>query len=162
MHRMAVINRKRERSVPAISTSSLPDVIFMILFFFMVTTTMRGEEVLVRTRLPEAGAAANLKREIPVVPIHIGSPDGEQAGDPLIQIGGAFRCVEEVAGCIVAEREKLDVSDRSRMVISLRVDKGVRMGVVSDVKRELRKAGVTKVFYASRKTHGDPKPDFRE
>ena len=56
----------------------------MILFFFMVTTTMRGEEVLVRTRLPEAGAAANLKRDTPVVPVHIGSPDEEQAGDPRI------------------------------------------------------------------------------
>ena len=58
--------------MPPISTASLPDVIFMILFFFMVSTTMRDQELLVRYKLPEATEVQKLEKKSLVSFIHIG------------------------------------------------------------------------------------------
>lgn len=38
---MAKFKKDGKRETPAISTASLPDIVFMLLFFFMVSTTMR-------------------------------------------------------------------------------------------------------------------------
>ena len=61
---MAVMKKKGNKGLPAISTASLPDVIFMILFFFMVSTTMRDQEVLVRFKLPEASEVQKLEKKL--------------------------------------------------------------------------------------------------
>ena len=71
---MAVMKKKGNKSLPPISTASLPDVIFMILFFFMVSTTMRDQELLVRYKLPEATEVQKLEKKSLVSFIHIGPP----------------------------------------------------------------------------------------
>ena len=60
---MAVMKKKGNKGLPPISTASLPDVIFMILFFFMVSTTMRDQELLVRYKLPEATEVQKLEKK---------------------------------------------------------------------------------------------------
>ena len=60
---MAVMKKKGSKGLPPISTASLPDVIFMILFFFMVSTTMRDQELLVRYKLPEATEVQKLEKK---------------------------------------------------------------------------------------------------
>ena len=71
---MAVMKKKGSKGLPPISTASLPDVIFMILFFFMVSTTMRDQELLVRYKLPEATEVQKLEKKSLVSFIHIGPP----------------------------------------------------------------------------------------
>ena len=75
---MAVMQKKGKKELPAISTSSLPDVIYMILFFFMVSTSMRDQELLVRYKLPEATEVQKLEKKSLVSYIHIG--DAGQVG----------------------------------------------------------------------------------
>ena len=76
---MAVMKKKGNKGLPPISTASLPDVIFMILFFFMVSTTMRDQELLVRYKLPEATEVQKLEKKslvsyIPVSYTHLTLP----------------------------------------------------------------------------------------
>ena len=73
---MAVIKKKGNKSLPPISTASLPDVIFMILFFFMVSTTMRDQELHVKYQVPEATEVQKLEKKSLVSYIHIGEPIG--------------------------------------------------------------------------------------
>ena len=93
---MAVMKKDGgKKEVPAISTASLPDVIFMILFFFMVSTTMRDQEVLVRYKLPSATEIQKLEKKNLVSYINIGVPvshmQAKYGTAPRIQLNDSFK-----------------------------------------------------------------------
>ena len=98
---MAVMKKDGgKKEVPAISTASLPDVIFMILFFFMVSTTMRESDKLVMVKLPEASETAKLERKDLASYINIGTPvkdkQAEYGTDARIQLNDSFRNVSDI------------------------------------------------------------------
>ena len=126
---MAVMKKKGGKSLPPISTASLPDVIFMILFFFMISTTMRDQELLVRYKLPTATEVQKLEKKSLVSFIHI-------------------------LDFIAAERDKLNESDRALMTVCLKADDQTKMGIITDVKQELRRANALKLSYAASKSMG--------
>ena len=65
--------RKKKKGLPALSTASLPDIVFMLLFFFMVTTKMRETSLLVDTpRLPSATEVKKLENKSLVSTIYVG------------------------------------------------------------------------------------------
>ncbi|MDR2936345.1 MAG: biopolymer transporter ExbD [Rikenellaceae bacterium] len=152
---MAVIRKKEKREVPAIGTSSLPDVVFMILFFFMATSTMREQELLVQYKLPEATEIQKLEKKSLVSYIHIGPPSRamrQKFGDtPRIQLNDTYRTAADIGQFIASERDKLGEADRPFMMVSLKADQATRMGVVTDVKQELRRAEALKVTYVATK-----------
>ncbi len=155
---MAVMRKKGDRSVPPISTASLPDVIFMLIFFFMVSTQMRDQELLVRYRLPEATEVQKLEKKSLVSFIHIGPPSlGMQAKfgtAPRIQLNDAYRSARDIGDFIAAERDQLNEADKASMTICLKADQGTKMGIITDVKQELRRANALKISYAASKTLG--------
>lgn len=57
-----------------IPTSSMPDVVFMLLFFFMVTTVLRETSINVKQHLPEATMLKKLARKSLVAYMYIGEP----------------------------------------------------------------------------------------
>ena len=120
---MAVIKKKGNKSLPPISTASLPDVIFMILFFFMVSTTMRDQELHVKYQVPEATEVQKLEKKSLVSYIHIGEPIGvwrEQYGPaPRIQLNDAFKTAQDIGQFVAAERDKLNESERALMTCLL-------------------------------------------
>ena len=61
---MGKFNKSGGREMPALNTSSLPDMIFAILFFFMVTTTMREVTLMVKFKIPEASEVQKLEKKI--------------------------------------------------------------------------------------------------
>ncbi|MDR2938154.1 MAG: biopolymer transporter ExbD [Prevotellaceae bacterium] len=152
---MANFGRKKKGGMPAISTASLPDVVFMLLFFFMVSTTMRKGEVLVKTILPEATEYAKLERKSLVSYIYIGSPikayQAKFGTEPRIQLNDTYKSLNDIRDFIASEREARDEADRQYMTTSLKVDKDTRMGIVTDVKQELRKVSALKINYSTRK-----------
>ncbi len=152
---MAVMKKKGNKSVPAVSTSSLPDIIYMLLFFFMVTTVMREVELQVQIRLPEATEIQKLEKKSLVSYIYVGPPTRAMAakwGDsPRIQLNGAYKRAAEITDFIAAERDKLSESDRNAMTVSLKADRNIRMGIISDIKQELRKANALKLSYTAQK-----------
>ena len=153
---MAVMKKKGNKSAPAIQTSSLPDIIFMLLFFFMVSTTMREITLIVKTQMPEATEISKLEKKSLVSYIYIGVPTNVKAyGDsPRIQLNNDYKSPAEILEYITAEREKLSEADRPQMTVSLKIDRGVRMGIVTEVKTELRRANALKICYVAQKSLG--------
>lgn len=151
---MAVMKKKGKKVAPGIQTSSLPDIIFMLLFFFMVSTTMREVELLVKTKMPAATEIAKLEKKSLVSYIYIGKPVNERNyGDrPRIQLNSDFKTEKEILDYVAAEKDKLSEADRSQMTISLKIDENVKMGIVQDVKTELRRANALKICYVAQKT----------
>lgn len=141
--------------MPSLSTASLPDIVFMLLFFFMVSTTMREQQVKVRVRLPAATEVAKLEKKSLTSFIYIGTPNREfqaiYGTDAHIQLNDSFRTLEDIRDFISSEREKLDEADRGFMTVALKIDEDARMGMVTDVKQELRKASALKISYIARK-----------
>ena len=150
---MSRFKQKGSKGVPAISTASMPDIIFMLLFFFMVTTTMRETSVLVKIRAPEAQEVQKLEKKSLVSFIHIGPPLQVKiyGTESRIQLNDRFATVDEIQEFVAKEREARDEADKKFITTSLKVDGDVKMGVVSDIKQELRKAGAFKINYSTRK-----------
>ena len=139
--------------MPGISTASLPDIVFMLLFFFMVSTTMREVTVNVRQRLPSATEVRKLEKKSLVSYIYIGQPRTAfqrlLGTEPRIQLNDQFATTVDIAAFIASEREARDESEIPFMTTSLKVDNEVRMGVVDDVKQALRRANALKINYST-------------
>ncbi|MFO8020849.1 MAG: biopolymer transporter ExbD [Perlabentimonas sp.] len=152
---MAKFARKGKNKMPAISTASLPDIVFMLLFFFMVSTTLRETEMLVSIKLPQASEVVKLEKKSLVSYIYIGTPARQYQGvfgtDSRIQLNDTFQTLVDIRDFISSERDALSEAERTMLTISLKVDENTRMGIVTDVKQELRKASALKISYSARK-----------
>ncbi|NMM50707.1 ExbD/TolR family protein [Marinigracilibium pacificum] len=140
--------RKRNKASQEIPTAALPDIIFMLLFFFMVTTVIRQDNVLVDQKLPTAKDITKLERKSLVSHLYIGKPKESKYGEePLVQANDAFVRMDELVLWVTQERDKLDEVDKNAMTVSLKVDRETKMGLVSDVQQELREANALKIMY---------------
>jgi len=144
---------KKGKESPGINTSSLPDIIFMLLFFFMVTTTMREVTYKVKMKLPEATEVQKLEKKSLVSYIYVGPPVNSRlyGSNTRIQLNDQFANVDDIAEFVQIERQNRPESDRKLITTSLKVDSDTRMGIVTDIKQELRKSGAFKINYSSRK-----------
>lgn len=150
---MAKFRKGKKSGIPPISTASLPDIIFMLLFFFMVTTTIRDTTLKVKVIQPFATEVKKLEKKSLVSYIYIGRPQNVSmyGTAPRIQLNDAFATADQIREFISSEREKMSEIDRNKMSVSLKADGDVDMGIVTDVKQELRKASALKLNYASKK-----------
>ncbi len=148
---MGRFKKETAKGTPKINTASLPDIIFMLLFFFMVTTVMRETTLYVRTSLPSATEIQQLERRSLVSFIYIGPPLQSQVfgTEPRIQLYDAFATVDDIASFIESERQATQEAERPLMTTSLKVDSETRMGIVTDVKQELRKVNALRVNYST-------------
>ncbi len=152
---MAKFERKGKGGLPEVSTASLPDIVFMLLFFFMVSTVMRETTLKIEQKLPGATEVKKMEKKSLVSYINIGKPKGSfqvmYGTEPRIQLNDAFAKVADIRDYVAAEREKMDEKERPLMTVSLKVDEKTKMGIVVDVKQELRKASALKINYSTRK-----------
>lgn len=152
---MRKFKKKAGKELPPISTASLPDVVFMLLFFFMVTTTMREVSYKVNIKLPSATETSKLERKSLVSYIYVGEPLPQYQTTygiaPRIQLNDQFANIEDIQSYIAAEHEAHAEEERPLMTTSLKIDENTRMGIVSDIKQELRKAGALNIIYSSDK-----------
>lgn len=134
-----------------INTASLPDIIFMLLFFFMVTTTMRETTLFVRNTLPPATEIQKLERKSLVSFIYIGAPlqDNIFGTEPRIQLNDAFANINEIASFVEAERQARPEAERPLMITSMKIDRETKMGIVTDVKQELRLVNALNINYST-------------
>ena len=149
---MARFKKKKASGVQKINTSALPDIIFMLLFFFMVATTMRETTLIVKVKVPDATEVQKLEKKSLVSYIYVGQPTKEALGtESRIQLNDSFAEVSDIQEYIAREREARDEADRKFLTTSIKADRLTRMGVITDIKQELRKAGAFKINYSSRK-----------
>ncbi len=148
---MARFRKEKAVKTPKINTASLPDIIFMLLFFFMVTTVMRETTLYVRTQLPSASEIHQLERRSLVSFIYIGPPlqSAVFGTEPRIQLYDSFAGVEDIASFIESERQATPEAERPLMTTSLKVDRDVQMGIVTDVKQELRLVNALRLNYST-------------
>jgi biopolymer transport protein ExbD len=152
---MSKFKKAGSKGLPSINTASLPDIVFMLLFFFMVTTVMRETNLKVSVLIPEATEVKKLEKKSLVSFIYIGKPlknlQKTFGSEPRIQLNDAFATLGDIRDFITSEREQMNENDQKQMTVSLKIDQNTRMGVVTDVKLELRKASALKINYSSRK-----------
>jgi len=129
--------KRRATTKQEIPTTSMPDIVFMLLMFFMVVTTLREVDVLVEFKLPEAQAIEKIENKRLVSYLWVGK-------DGRIQINDSIVRLEEVQSIMYAKRQELP-----NIIVSLRVDKNSDMGLVTDIQQELRKAYCLRINYSA-------------
>ncbi len=138
--------------MPALNTASMPDLVFAILFFFMVTTTMRSEEVMVRMKLPTASEVQKLEKKSLVTYINIGPPMDPALGTATqMQLNDKFAEVSAIGDYIAQEKASMNEADQQLMTVSIKADEETRMQYITDVKQALRQAYALKISYSARK-----------
>lgn len=152
---MSKFGKSNEKEVPGITSSSLSDIVFMLLFFFMVTTQMRETENKVMVNTPTASEVVKLERKDLNSYINIGSPirslQGQYGTEPRIQLNDSFKTTLDIRDFVASERDAMSEADRQFMTVSIRADESVRMGIITDVKQELRRCSALKIMYSARR-----------
>ena len=150
---MAKFNKKKDGDLPAVSTASLPDIVFMLLFFFMTVTTMKDSSLMVENTLPNASEIKKLEKKDRVIYVYVGKPTSQYqkvfGSEPKIQLNDKFASVSEIGDFILQERAKKPQELQNVLTTALKVDKEANMGLISDIKQELRKVNALKVNYTT-------------
>jgi len=142
--------RKKQNSIPELNTASLPDLIFTVLFFFMIVTHIRTEEVKVQLTVPEGRELTKIGGNKMTPQIYIGTDLA--TGETKIQLDDKFVTPEEITKTFRDLRRHLSPEDKKNMVVTIKADRHAKMSVVNEVKQALRKANALKVVYASQQT----------
>ena len=144
-----------KKELPQISSSSLPDIVFMILIFFMVTVKMRDVTLKVRVTVPQGTELSKLEKKSLVSNIYVGEPQPQYqriyGSEPRIQLNDQFATVADIPEFITSERQARNEAEVPFMITSLKVDEYTKMGIVSDIKQELRKVSALHINYSLRK-----------
>ena len=152
---MARFTGKKAKETPALNMGSMSDIIFMLLFFFMVITTMRESTLYVKIIPPQGSEVTKLAKKSLVSYINVGVPTPDQqkkyGTEPRIQLNDQISEVSDIIAFVEQEREQRPEPDRPHIATAIKADKQVRMGMVTDIKQELRKAGALKIFYNASK-----------
>ena len=152
---MAKFKKDTNKELPSMASTSLSDIVFMLLFFFMVTTNMRKATSMVKQSFPHATEVKKLENRALVSYINIGIPLPAQqkmfGTATRIQLNDKFADVDEIQEFIASERELRSEQDQRLMTTALKIDEDVRMGTVTDVKQTLRRCGALKIAYMTRK-----------
>ena len=141
---------KKSETSQEIPLSSMPDIIFMLLIFFMVTTVLREQDIQVRTTLPQAEALTKIEQKRLVSYVYVG-PEKKGANEigerTLIQIDDAL--IEDVR--VVRNIMYNKRVEQPKLIVSLKVDETAQMGVITDLQQELREADALRINYSSRR-----------
>lgn len=151
---MSKFKKKKSGALPAISTASLPDIVFMLLFFFMVATVMRQNTLMIENNLPFADQVEKLDKKDLVMYIYAGKPSDnfKQYGtEARIQLNDKLADVKDIAAFIAAERASKREELIPFLTTALKVDSDANMGLIGDIKQELRKVNALKINYTTKK-----------
>lgn len=149
---MSRFKKKGSGKMAPISTASLPDIVFMLLFFFMVSTVMRENTLLVKNVLPKATEIKKIKRKSLVDYIYVGHPRDTKFGtQPKIQLNDAFADVEDIQAWVHNNRDSRREEEIKFLTAAIKADVKVNMGVVTDIKEELKEVQQYKIMYSTAK-----------
>ncbi len=150
---MGKFKKSKSGGQPAINTASLPDIVFMLLFFFMVSTTMKEVDMKVLVSPAQATELVKLERKELVTFIYVGIPlrafQSLYGTEPRIQLNDQFATVKDIQSYIAQSRDNMRESDQAKMIVSIKADKESPMGVITDIKQALRKAAALKINYSA-------------
>ena len=140
------IRRKKHRSVPGLNMASMPDLIFTVLFFFMIVTHMRNETVKVKLQVPQGTEVTKSSNKFSTINIYIGR---NNYGDTQIQVNDRMCSLEQVGALVQNFKANLSEESQENLIINLRADRNTDMGIVNDLKKELRNVGALTIRYSA-------------
>ena len=146
---MSKFKKKKGGELPPVSTASLPDIVFMLLFFFMVATVMRDNDLKIENRLPGADQVEKLEKDRSMF-IYAGKPSAQYrkfGTEARIQINDKFASIDNVQAAVQEARAGLRPELQDRLVVALKVDEDTNAGLVSDIKQKLREINALKIMY---------------
>ncbi len=146
---MSKFKKKKSGELPPVSTASLPDIVFMLLFFFMVATVMRDNELKIENRLPSADQIEKIEKDRSMF-IYAGKPSAQYKSfgtEARIQINDKFASIDHVQAAVQEARAGLRPELQDRLVVALKVDEDTNSGLVSDIKQKLREINALKIMY---------------
>ncbi|PQJ75785.1 ExbD/TolR family protein [Polaribacter gangjinensis] len=150
--------RKKKKGMPAVNTAALPDIVFMLLFFFMVTTTMRETDLRIENpRLPSATEIKKLEHKSLVCTIYVGKAKDENKGSGYnkIQLNDKIASADQVPAFIINARTKVSEAEIPFMTTSIKADKESNVGTITDIRLKLRDVNALKVSYSTQKGSGN-------
>ena len=140
------IRRKKHRSVPGLNMASMPDLIFTVLFFFMIVTHMRNETVKVNLQVPQGTEVTKSSNKFSTINIYIGR---NHYGDTQIQVNDRMCSLEQVGALVRNFKANLSEESLENLIVNLRADRNTDMGIVNDIKKELRNVGALTIRYSA-------------
>ena len=145
--------KKKSNTSQDIPTAALPDIIFMLLFFFMVTTVLRESTIMVKQSIPKATQLRKLEQKKLVSYMYVGKPNDTKkfGAEPKIQANDAFIEVDGIIQVIEEEKGKLAENEKDQITISVKVDDETKMGIVADIQEKMRDVNARKLMYAASK-----------
>ncbi len=148
---MSRFKKKGSKGTPEMSTASLPDIVFMLLFFFMVSTVMRDSSMKVKNILPQAVETKKIKHKSRVNYIFVGEPNDKATyGDqPRIQLNDALAELSDIQSWVIGFRDAADEKEIKLLIASIKADRDVNMGIITDIKEELREVQQYKINYSA-------------
>ena len=144
-----VFRRRRSRDLPELNTASLPDLIFTVLFFFMIVTHMRDVDLQVRYEVPQGTELQKLTHKSAVTYVYIGRVKDAPVDSFYIQLNNSLATVDDIKAYVESERSKMSSEDQPRMTVSIKADRDVPFGIISDVKKALQQSFALKVNYSA-------------
>jgi biopolymer transport protein ExbD len=149
--------KKKTQTKQEIPTSSMPDVVFMLLFFFMVTTELRKTSIDVMQRIPEASQLKKLQRKTLIADLYIGEPKKKDQGvDAKIQVNDVFITTKDIIAWASRSRDAIAEHERDMFTVSFKVDSEAKRGIIADVESELRKANTRRILYSTMQKKVEP------
>ena len=142
--------RYKRQLLPMLNTSSLPDLVFTVLFFFMIVTHMRKETVKVKFQQPEGRELTRLTKRATTMHLYIGTRQNSQ--ESVLQLNDKLVTPNELTDYLVDERERMSPEDLQQLTVSIKADKDTRMKVITGAKQCLRRAKVYRILYAATET----------
>lgn len=132
--------------VPSLNVASMPDLIFTVLFFFMIVTHMRSDEVKVRLEVPQGTEVQKLANKASVINIYIGRQGDNTWG---VQLNGDLVMPEEIPARIEHIRAGMSPANAEHLTVSLRADRHTPMGIIHDVKQALQQCYALRINYSA-------------
>lgn len=152
---MARFTGNKAKETPALNMGSMSDIIFMLLFFFMVITTMRESNLFVQIKVPQGTEVSKLEKKSLVSYINVGVPQpnyqGKYGTEPRIQLNDQIQDVDDIPQFVELEKMQRSGEERNLLTMAIKADQQVRMGTISDIKQKLRFSGAYRIFYNASK-----------
>ena len=141
--------RRRQHEVPELNMAALPDLIFTVLFFFMIVTHMRDAEKLVSYQIPAGQQTEQVGHQKNVVYVYIGRPADGSTDQWQLQLGNTIATAADIPAYVKQERSRMSAEDQERMTVCIRADRNVPMSIINEVKQQLRKAYALNITFSA-------------
>ncbi|SMD31747.1 Biopolymer transport protein ExbD [Reichenbachiella faecimaris] len=140
--------RKKTAATAEISTASMPDIVFLLLFFFMVTATIKVNEEQLNVQIPNAHSLTSVDKKFLIKELFVGIPkDSKLGASPRISANNKLISLDQIAQWVQEQKSDLGEVYKDQLIVMLKADEHVDMGLIGDIQMELRKNNARKILY---------------